>query len=517
MSYPSLMRSAGFSVVIALAGAACATTENAAGEPRLFVEVDAPPLTTDRASTGGVSFADIDGDGDADVIVTNGYDVSSSSPAPQDNKFYENRGGVFVAMAPEGLAEIEGYGSGSVWADFDNDGDMDGFLANQRDQRNFYVEQLSPEGRALKFASMDTAPLTTDGGWSYSVAAADADNDGYLDVYVSNGGLAHSGVNFFYRNEGGEKFAKIEDQVLATEDQPSGGAVWADYDNDNDQDLFVANRAPNNPELNRLALYRNDGDFKFTRIDADAISEDPMLPMSVALGDIDNDGDLDLYAGNLSGLANKLYENRGDGTFAAIDAGAATREPGFTYAVSFGDLDNDGDLDLVAANWGASSHIYLNDGSGFFTRLAPEAYVASVHHGSSVAIADTDLDGDLDILIGNWPNTPGVGREENVLIRNDFARGDWLRIALQGTASNGSGVGARLELRFTQDGARKLQIREVATQSGWRSQNELVQHFGLGEGAGDLELTIRWPSGAVQTVKPEGKNRTLTVRETGGA
>ena len=103
------------------------------------------------------------------------------------------------------------------------------------------------------------------------------------------------------------------------------------------------------------------------------------------------------------------------------------------------------------------------------------------------------------------------------MIRNDFARGDWLRIALQGTASNGSGVGARLELRFTQDGARKLQIREVATQSGWRSQNELVQHFGLGEGAGDLELTIRWPSGAVQTVKPEGKNRTLTVRETGGA
>ena len=472
-----------------------------------------PPLTADRASTGGVSFADIDSDGDADIIVTNGYDVSSGEPAPQDNRFYENRNGTFVAMDMPGLNEIEGFGSGSAWADYDNDGDLDGFLSNQRDQRNYFVKQIEADGAVALFESMETPPLTTDAGWSYSVAAADADNDGFVDVYVSNGGLGHSGVNYLYRNEGGERFLKIEDQPPATDDQPTGGASWADYDNDGDQDLFVANRAPNNPDLNRLALYRNDGGFNFTRVDAEAFAEDPILPMSAALGDIDNDGDLDLYAGNLSGLANTLYENLGDGTFALKDGGAATREPGFTYAVSFGDLDNDGDLDLVAANWGAASHIYLNDGTGKFSRLAPEYYEPSVHYASSVAIADTDLDGDLDILIGNWPNTPGEGREENTLIENGYARGDWLKVSLEGTASNRSAVGARLELRYRQGGEDKMQVREVATHSGWRSQSDLVQHFGLGEGASGLELTVRWPSGEVETAALEGQNRLIEARE----
>lgn len=472
-----------------------------------------PPLTADRASTGGVSFADIDSDGDADIIVTNGYDVSSGEPAPQDNRFYENRNGTFVAMDMPGLNEIEGFGSGSAWADYDNDGDLDGFLSNQRDQRNYFVKQIEADGAVRRFESMETPPLTTDAGWSYSVAAADADNDGFVDVYVSNGGLGHSGVNYLYRNEGGERFLKIEDQPPATDDQPTGGASWADYDNDGDQDLFVANRAPNNPDLNRLALYRNDGGFNFTRVDEEAFAEDPILPMSAALGDVDNDGDLDLYAGNLSGLANTLYENLGDGTFALKDGGAATREPGFTYAVSFGDLDNDGDLDLVAANWGAASHIYLNDGTGKFSRLAPEYYEPSVHYASSVAIADSDLDGDLDILIGNWPNTPGEGREENTLIENGYARGDWLKVSLEGTASNRSAVGARLELRYRQGGEDKMQVREVATHSGWRSQSDLVQHFGLGEGASGLELTIRWPSGEVETAALEGQNRLIEARE----
>ncbi len=505
-------------MIAALAIAGCATTDQSAGDARRFTQIDAPPLTTDRASTGGVSYADIDGDGDADAMITNGYDVSSSTPEPQDNKFYENRDGVFVAMNPEGLIDIKGYGSGSVWADFDNDGDLDGFLSNQRDQRNFYVEQAPPSGAARRFQSMESAPLTTDGGWSYSVAAADADNDGYLDVYVSNGGLGHSGVNFFYRNDGGEKFIKIEDQPLASQNQPSGGAAWADYDNDGDQDLIVANRGSGaDRALGRLALYRNDGALAFTRVDKEAFAADPESPMSVAWGDVDNDGDLDLYTASLYGLANALFENRGDGTFAVKDGGDATTEPGFSYSSTFGDFDNDGDLDLVVGNWGAVSQIFLNDGTGRFTRLATDHFRSSIHYAATVAIADTDGDGDLDMLVGNWPNSPGVGLEENVLIENDFARGDWLRIALEGTASNRSGVGARLELRYVQDGAQKLQIREVATQSGWRSQNELVQHFGLGAGANGLELTIRWPSGAVQSVDVSGKNQTLKVREADGA
>ncbi|WP_425407908.1 CRTAC1 family protein [Hyphococcus sp.] len=517
MKHPRFILQIGCAAAFAAISAGCATPGDDEEPLQKFTEIDAGPLTTDRASTGGVSFADLDADGDADIIVTNGYNVSAPEPAPQDNKFYENRSGVFVAMNPPGLADIKGYGSGSVWADFDNDGDLDGFLSNQRDQRNYYVAQTRRPDGSANFVSMESPPLTSDGGWSYSVAAADADNDGYLDIYVSNGGLGHSGVNYLYRNDGGARFVKIENQPPASEDQPSGGAAWADYDNDGDQDLVVANRASNDPALGRLALYRNDGGFRFTRVDRQALEADSDTPMSVAWGDIDNDGDLDLYAANLYGLANRLYENRGDGTFAVKDGGDATREPGYSYAATFGDLDNDGDLDLIVANWGAVSQIFLNDGEGAFERAASGQFRSSIHHGASVALADTDLDGDLDILVGNWPNTPGAGLEENVLIENNFARGAWLRVDLAGTQSNRSGVGARLELRYAQNGAQKMQTREVATQSGWRSQSELVQHFGLGPGAEEMELTVRWPSGAVQTVPVAAANATIRVTEAAGA
>jgi len=493
--------------------ASCQKPEPVDTNQQLFVAVDMPPLTSDRASTGGISFTDYDGDGDPDLYITNGYDVSAQAPAPQANRFYENSQGHFEARSIEGLDDVEGFSSGSAWADFDNDGDLDTFVANQRDQENVLLLQEVAEEGSVRFVRHATAMLAEDKGWSYSIAAADADNDGFVDVYVSNGGLSHSGVNFLYRNVEGTKLRRVLNTDAVDDSHASGGASWSDYDGDGDQDLVVANRPTAEMQGFKLSLFRNDGDLQFTRMDEGALPVDATFPMSVAWGDVDNDGDQDLYAGNLYGAANNLYENLGDGTFRVMDGGRATTDAGSSYAVTFGDLDNDGDLDLVVANWGGASEIYLNNGAGRFEQVLSEAFRRSIHYASSLALGDYDGDGDLDVLIGNWPNHPGEGFEENVLIENRFAVGNWIRVALEGDTSNRSAIGALIVVETTTDGGTRQQIREVSTHSGWRSQSELTQHFGLGTATAVSKVVINWPSGQSQTIVGPPINQVLKARE----
>ena len=501
-------------LVIAGILASCQSIEPVVrSELQLFVVVDMPPLTSDRASTGGISFADYDSDGDPDVYVTNGYDVSSQDPSPQVNRFYENTQGRYEARSIDGLTDLEGFSSGSAWADFDNDGDLDTFVANQRDQQNALLLQETAEDGSVRFARHADALLAEDKGWSYSIAAADADNDGFVDYYVSNGGLSHSGVNFLYRNLEGTAIERVHDTDAVTGNHASGGAAWSDYDGDGDQDLVVANRPTADMQGFKLSLFRNDGEMQFTRMDKSALAADAVFPMSVAWGDVDNDGDQDLYAGNLYGMANNLYENLGDGTFGVMDGGRATLDSGSSYAVTFGDLDNDADLDLVVANWGGTSEIYLNDGAGRFEQVGSDAFRRSMHYASSLALGDYDSDGDLDILIGNWPNRPGKGLEENVLLENRFADGNWIKVRLEGDPSNRSAIGALIAVETVTDGVTRRQIREVSTQSGWRSQGELTQHFGLGTATTVSSVVINWPSGHSQTIVAPPVNQVLGVRE----
>jgi hypothetical protein len=320
-------------------------------------------------------------------------------------------------------------------------------------------------------------------------------------------------VNFLYRKVEGTAIHRVLDSDAVDSTHASGGASWSDYDGDGDQDLVVANRPTADMQGFKLSLFRNDGGFQLTRMDEEALPVDATFPMSVAWGDVDSDGDQDLYAGNLYGMANNLYENLGDGTFRVMDGGRATTDAGSSYAVTFGDLDNDADLDLVVANWGGASEIYLNDGAGHFEQAPSAAFRRSIHYASSVALADYDGDGDLDVLIGNWPNHPGQGFEENVLIENRFAGGNWIRVALEGDHSNRSAIGALIVVEASTNGKTGQQIREVRTQSGWRSQGELAQHFGLGPATAVSKVVINWPSGYSQTILDPPINQTLNVRE----
>ncbi len=192
-------------------------------------------------------------------------------------------------------------------------------------------------------------------------------------------------------------------------------------------------------------LYRNEGDWRFTR-GRGPPSGDTLIAVSAAWGDYDNDGDLDLYVASQGGPANRLYRNDGQAGFHRVEGDPSALDGGHTYGATWGDVDNDGDLDLATTNWGAALVLYENDGRGGFRRAAAGDLGRTREYPGNLAWGDHDGDGDLDLYVGNWPNWPGHG-EENVLYRNEGAIGNWLIVRLVGTESNRSGIGARVTAR----------------------------------------------------------------------
>jgi hypothetical protein len=476
------------------------------GGELLFEQESGTAVVEDSASTGGVSWIDFDGDGDADLMVTNGYDVSVEEPEPQKNRLYENRDGQLLPWTTGSLVTDDGYSSGSTWGDFDNDGLPDVFISNQRDQNNFLYRNMG-DGT---FERIEDQPPANDGGQSYAASWVDVDNDGWLDLFVANGGLSHQGQNFLYRNLEGQGFERIEEGEIVTEEGTTCGVSWADFDGDGDQDVFVSDLMRANSGTG--GLYRNNGDWTFSRVDADSMPLGDSMPTAATWGDIDNDGDLDLYLASVYGMANILLRNGGTDGFERVDGCDAVLDGGHTYGANWADIDNDGDLDLVVANWGAAPVLYANDGTGLLNRADGGALGSAVEYPATIAWADIENDGTLDLALGNWPNAPGAG-ELNRIYRNRADGGHWLKVKLEGTVSNRSAIGTRISAHATIGGQPTTIVREVNAHTGWRSQNELTQHLGLGDADTVDELVVKWPSGAISRLENVGVDQVIEIRE----
>lgn len=466
--------------------------------PRFVLE-EGSALMLERASTGGMSWVDFDHDGDDDLFVGNGYDVAASRATPQPNRLYENLRGTFVPLDNE-LSLAEGFSSGSAWADFDNDGRIDAFVPNQRGQDNFLYRNLG----GGSFELLADSHVSTDGGSSFSGTWADVDADGWVDLFVANGGLSGSGRDRLYRNIGGRTFARVRMGPSTEDVLRSGGATFVDYDLDGDVDLFVPGA--------ESRLYRNDGSGRF-EIDADALfGNAPHGGVSThgAWGDFDNDGDFDLFQIFGGDEPRRLYVNQGGGRFVRADAGDATRETSMAFHCQWADLDNDGFLDLVVANWGSPPGVYLNRRGRSLERVTTGELVGRDWFASMVAVSDYDRDGDLDLVVGNWPDRPGDG-EANLLYRNEGPVGNAVALRLEGTCSNRSAIGARVEVVVKHAGESHTMTREVRSQDGWRSQSSLEVLVGIGEAEAADEVRVFWPSSRVQTVGPmkAGERRTL--------
>ena len=413
----------------------------------------------------GVAWGDYDTDGDIDLYVTNTNLFTSG------NHLFRNDGfGLFADMSNPPVDDFYS-GAGTAWGDFDNDGDPDLYLGNYGGPNRLYRN----DGGGM-FTDI-TAPPLDDAGNAATVAWVDYDRDGLLDLFVAQ---YFGQANSLFHNDGGGNFSDVTAEPLAYAGSYCLTGVWGDYDNDGDQDCYLCCEYD---QPNRLI--RNDGGGTFVDVTSGPLLM-PYNTVSAAWGDLDNDGDLDLYVSNndwgATGQRNYLLRNDGGGTFTDVTAGTPLGVSGGGMAASWGDYDNDGDLDIYLGMNPGNNLLFRNDGGGSFAD-ATVPLLADTGNAQGLAWGDYDNDGDIDLYLVNY----GSG---NRLYRNDHSTGNhWFHVALVGNNSNRDGIGARI--RIVAGGA--AQIREVGTEGGYCTQNSLLAEFGVGTATTVDTLQIWWP------------------------
>ena len=462
-------------------------------QPRFAVHFGT--VGNDAGISAGVAWSDVDDDGDLDLFVANWGN--------QPNALYRNEGdGSFTRLDGEPFASDSGFSSGPAFGDIDNDGYPDLFVSNQQNQNNFLYRNRGDGS----FERVVHGDIVNDFGDSYSAAWADYDGDGWLDLVVAN----HSGQpNFLYRNTGDGTFTAIRDGAIVRDAGSSFGVSWGDMDGDGDPDLFVANK---NGESN--ALYRNNGDGTFTAIREGPVVADGGDSNGGSWGDFDNDGDLDLFVANgpffFAGARDFLYRNAGDGTFARVENDPVVTDSAKSMSGTWGDIDNDGDLDLFVTTYVHDDRCYLNNGDGTFQRVRSGLFVNLAGFSSGNGLADADRDGDLDLFLANWQNA------NNLLWRNESPPAHWLTVRLEGASGNRMGVGARVTAVVGDPDEMQRQMREIAAGHGFRSQSAPEAHFGLGAASAVDTLRIAWPSGETTVLTAIPADAVLTIHEADG-
>ncbi len=471
------------------------------------------PITTGDpvAIPGGhraATWADPDGDGDLDILVTRGAVVG------ENNDYYRNDGGTFSHQPANAIGQDGLRADGASWGDFDGDGDDDLFVVSWYGELNALFEN---DG-AGNFTRILTGDPVTVGTFSEDCAWVDYDADGHLDLFVASSGNAGE-VNRLYRNDGAGGLIAVTTGALVTDVRRSRHGAWADWDEDGDLDVFVANEAN---QLNQL--YRNElvetGVAAFTSVAAGDATTDIGQSFSASWGDFDNDTDLDLVVANFSQQNDAVYVNQlvetGIPTLTRLAGDPTATSAGWNVCSVWADFDNDADLDLFMTNGFSTTpgqtrrnFVFENVG-GAFVRDNVTPPGADLGWSFGASFGDYDRDGDLDLFVANWLDE----NQTNYLYRNDAeSNGNaWLTVRCVGTASNRSGIGARLRATATIGGNAVTQTRIVSGSDGYCSHN-LEQHFGLAD-AGTVDLEIRWPSGTLQQLNAVAVNQHLVVVET---
>jgi len=489
-----------------------------------------------RIGTGAAWF-DYDRDGSLDLYMTN---------RTGGNHLWRNDGGgVFVDVAAElGVADSAHDGAGVAAADFDNDGDLDLYLANG-DNDVFFKNMLAEAGTASFidatsscFPGIDTPQRGTSASWG------DYDEDGYLDLYVTNHQEIERGVGSqdrLFHNNGNGTFTDVSYLLLGGDangdgaDDNLGGygfiAGWTDYDGDGDLDIFLINDCPFGPVGTKL--FRNDGGtdplaWNFTEVSASVGADACRNGMGIAIGDYDRDGWPDYFYTNI--YSPLLLHNNG-GIFTDVTAAAGLLQdfvPGtgkkrVTWGPIFFDYDLDGFLDLcvAAGTLSASStldpqpnFLYHNDGNGTsFTDVSAASGIDEPGRSRTIVMGDYDGDGDPDLFLVDYG-------EKAFLFRNDYANTTGhhgVILDLQGAGpplSNRDGIGAKIKVT-TPDGT--VQHRETHSGTSLGGGDDLGAYFGLNNNTLISQIEVTWLSGTVQTITNLAVDQRLTLIEPANA
>ena len=347
----------------------------------------------------------------------------------------------------------EQYGSGGGFFDYDNDGYLDIYLINARRQTaeangELPTNVLYRNNGNGTFTDVTSSAGVGDTGYGVGATTGDYDNDGDIDIYVTN-----FGTNVLYRNNGDATFTDIAQTANVADTKWGTSCAFAELDNDGFLELYITNYADYSPITDKPcdrqgisvycgprsyppqtdSLYHNNGDGTFT--EQQGFANVPAAHgLGVAIGDIDNDGDADIYVANDQGF-NYLFQNRGDGTFEEIGllAGVSCSDTGKEEAgmgAALADYDNDGRLDATVSNFqNETNTLYHNEGDNFFIDATIPAGIAEHTHrylGWGIGFLDYDNDGYKDIFVANghtMDNIAEVDRsttapQQNLLFRN---------------------------------------------------------------------------------------------------
>jgi hypothetical protein len=458
----------------------------------------------------GSAWCDYDNDGLLDLYATHfGVHNGSTEYLGSPNQLLRNiGGGEFVEVT----TEVSGVGSDlshhSAWADIDNDGLPDLFVGQST---NFGQDQnhlLHHDVVGIFSDITNGNPLAMYWLSPRGVTWQDVNLDGYVDLYVTNSGGDERKKRLMI-NQGDNTFVLDETGSLESVWKEGRGAAWTDFNNDGLADVYVvAGSEDNSGEFYRKNdLFKNNGDGTWTNVAIPAGVADVGHGRGCAWGDINNDGYMDLLVGNQVGSDhpgnNKLFLNNGDETFTDISESSGISFNERTRCVSMADYDNDGYLDLYVVTFGSTAppnQLFHNNHDLTFTDTASGTPITAPNNGNSASWADFDNDGWIDIYtVGGSPSAPGVGH--NRLLRNANQNGNhWIEFELCGTITNRSAIGTRIHITHRNESNQVVnQMREVQSGSGYNSQHMFRAHFGIGQSEIIDEVTIVWPSGIVQT------------------
>jgi hypothetical protein len=529
--------------------------------PIVFEEIAGPSgvvFTADSSPTpekhqpetmvGGVALFDYDGDGYLDIYFVNGAAMPSlvkDGPRFKNRLFHNNHNLTFTDVTDRAGLAGAGYGMGVAVGDYDNDGKPDLYVANVNGNQLFHN---NGDGT---FTDV-TAKAGVAGGmehgrkmWSDGATWVDYNNDGLLDLFVSNycqwdpateppcvvngyritcsPRLYRPLPNTLYRNNGDGTFTDVSVETgIAAHPGRNMGAAIADYDGDGYTDIFVAN--DDMPNL----LFHNLGGKRFEEVAMDAGVALPengnaISGMGADFRDLFNGGLPDIWMTAIEKQTFPLYRNLGKGQFedATAMSGIGLQTAGMSgWSNAIMDFDNDGWKDLFVARanvmdnvalfaprqYEEANAVFRNLGNGKFQNVSagagPDFRIPSVHRGA--AFGDLDNDGRIDavvtVLNGQAKIFHNVSQNKN----------HWILLQLMGSRSNRMGIGARIRLTGS-DGI--VQHNEVTTSVGYASSSDSRVHFGLGEATSATEIEILWPSGTRQVLRDVAGDRIVAVRE----
>jgi streptogramin lyase len=462
-----------------------------------FTDKAAQAGVADSYHSWGIQWTDYDLDGHPDVY--------SGHHAGVPTLYKNNANGTFTDVAnAAGLVRRTDRLS-CAWGDLSHDGYPDLFCGvGPADQAN-ELWKNNGNGTFSEIAAAAGVGLAPD--LSRSVNLLDYDGDGWLDIFVGNS-LSAGTTNRLLKNNGNMTFTDVSAASGLGVALDTQGSSWADCNNDGWPDLGIT---LNTTGTNDVRFYKNNGNGTFTDV-----TNGPSVAGAIALawGDYNNDGLQDVYVASSRPGKGKLLRNTGDCTFVAE---SAANVPGmWSKDATWGDFDNDGDLDLFVTNKVDTStqtnvpdNLYRNDGGGVFTDVAGEAGTLgpSEGRGDSVAWADYDEDGDLDIFVTNGRD-PAVG--PNFLYQNNGNANHWLQLRLT-TPTGGAAYGA--SVRITVNGTN--QYRQLTDGIGAYGQNEQILQFGLGSQTTVSQVDIVWPDGSTKSLTNVAADQVISLAQEG--